>query len=112
MELVTLSDGRTEFITTLDSAYQTIDEYLGADMARCIENMHKEEIAELQDEMSCMYTEDKASEIFGEPKTQALFSARNALDEIIEYLDNAKRIKREKLYDKLSNLRKEIDNEL
>lgn len=112
MELVTLSDGRTEFITTLDSAYQTIDEYLGADMARCIENMHKEEITELQNEMSCMYTEDKASEVFGEPKTQALFSARNALDEIIEYLDNAKRINREKLSDRLSSLRDEINAEL
>ena len=112
MELVTLLDGRTAFITTLDSAYQTIDECLGADMARCIENMHKEEIAELQDEMSCMYTEDKASEIFGEPKTQALFSARNALDEIIEYLDNAKRINREKLSDRLSSLRDEINSEL
>ena len=94
MKLVTLLDGRTAFITTLDSAYQTIDEYLGADMARCIENMHKEESAEIQDEIM----------------KQALFSARDALDEIIEYLDNAKRINREKLSDRLSSLRDEINN--
>lgn len=112
MELVTLSNGKTECITSIDYAFEVVDKHLGTDLARYIEQMHNEQINELQNEMSDMYTEDDACTKFGEPKERALFSARNALDEIIEYLNNAKRINREKLSNRLSSLRKEIDSEL
>lgn len=109
MELIRIN-GNTEVITSLDCALEVVDKYLGQEIARYIQDGHREQVEELEDQISDMYTEDKAIEVFQEPKQAALVEANDALDELIENIEGAKRLNRTKLLDTLNIIRKNIAN--
>ena len=111
MVLVTLKNGTTEYITSFNNACEIVDEHLGTDLARYIEQEHSAQIENLQDEISMMYSEDTAIEIFEMPKTSAIQTAYEELDQLYDEIKEAKRLNRNKILEALYKVIINLDNE-
>lgn len=103
MELVNIK-GKTEIITDFNNALEFVEKDSGRDLAYCIDSMHKAALKQQEEDNPCCYTQDEY-DIQAEGYISQLQEINNIVDELQEYLWNSKRIDRNKIYDKLKNIR-------
>ena len=103
-ELVTIADEK-------DVLYY-IEQYMGSEFADCTKRNLQSDYDELKGDYEFLKTEFDSYEESLEDMSGLMHDTIDALDEVIEEIETSKRLNKEKLMNKLSNLRRCIYNEI
>ena len=103
MEVVTINNTKTEYVTDMDNALEYVEEYCGRDLARCIHDMHIEALENQEENCPYEYTQQDLDEQ-GEYYVAKLIEISEAIRELQDYLIDAKRIDRDKIRKKLKGI--------
>ena len=104
----------TELVTIADEndVLYYIEQYMGSEFAECTKRNLQSDYDELKEDYGLLKTEFDSYESSLEDMSGLMHDTVDALDEVIEEIETSKRLNKEKLMNKLSNLRRCIYNEL
>ena len=103
-ELVTIGDEN-------DVLYY-IEQYMGSEFANCAKRNVQNVSSEIESKYKILQAEFDSYEASLECMSGLMHDTVDSLDEVIEEIETSKRLNKEKLMNKLSNLRRCIYNEL
>lgn len=103
-ELVTIGDKN-------DVLYY-IEQYMGSEFSNCAKRNFQNTLSEIESKYKLLQAEFDSYESSLEDMSGLMHDTVDALDEVIEEIETSKRLNKEKILNKLKNLRKCIYNEL
>ena len=103
-ELVTIADEK-------DVLYH-VEQYMGSEFADCTKRNVQNVSSEIENKYKILQAEFDSYESSLEDMSGLMHDTVDALDEVIEEIETSKRLNKEKLMNKLGNLRRCIYNEL
>ena len=112
MENIQLNNGTTVLIGSNRDVIETIGEHCSYELADLVERKYKEDIEELQLKCQAESDEKENYERDIEGKTALLHDAVESIVDLMDYMRDAKRIDKEKIFTKLQNIHDDIWNEL
>lgn len=95
MELITI-DNKTEYITNFNNAMELVENKCGLELARCIQDMHQQALEEQEENNPYCYSQDDMDRQ-GEYYINKLRDITQDVEELQEYIENAKRLDRSKI---------------
>lgn len=112
MENVRLKNGQDVIIASSKEINEAIEENMGYEFAEAMQRFVGDQIYEYQQTAQAETYEKDAMESNLEDMTFLMHDVLDELDEVTNYMEEAKRINKDKIYQKLVQLRKMINTSL
>lgn len=100
--------GQRVFLNERD-IHETVEEFISTEFADAFDQMMADMLWDVNDELESTKGELRSYEVSCEEFQNALLDARDILDEVCEYIETAKRIDKDKIYQRLHELSDDLN---
>lgn len=108
MQNVLLNDGRTVIIGGMKDVIEVVGENLGYEISDVLNGFYADQIKEYKYIADAESKEKEAMESDLEDTQQLLHGTMDSIEEIIDYMEEARRMDKQKVIKRLSEIRREI----